>query len=59
MCAQETEELIEVVTKDKAAASVVQQNVEEEAVKVKIATEEAEEIKADAQKVTQLDNISV
>ena len=59
MCAQETEELIEVVTKDKAAASVVQQNVEEEAVKVKIATEEAEEIKADAQKVTQLDNILV
>jgi dynein heavy chain len=46
---RETAELIEVVTKDKAAAKVVQENVETEAAKVKIATDEAAEIARDAQ----------
>jgi len=47
---KETAELIEVVTKDKASASIVQENVETEADKVKVATEEASEIATDAQK---------
>lgn len=47
---KETAELIEIVTKDKASASIVQENVETEAAKVKIATEEASEIATDAQK---------
>lgn len=46
---RETAELIEDVTKDKAAAKVVQENVETEAAKVKIATDEAAEIARDAQ----------
>jgi dynein heavy chain, axonemal len=47
---QETAELIETVTKDKTAASVVQKTVEEEAAKVNLATKEANAMKDDAQK---------
>jgi len=47
---KETAELIEVVTKDKADASIIQEKTETEAAKVKVATEEAAAIATDAQK---------
>ena len=48
--AGDTVELIEVVTKDKESAAIVQAKVEEEAEKVTKITQEASEIRADAQK---------